>query len=135
MKIAVATNEQQKRVMGHLGRCRYFLIYDTDESGITGKEVRENTFTHHMMHGGEDHHHGEGHQHGGGHGHSHAALVDALQDCEYIIFQSGGWRVIEDLKAGNITPVLTDETEADEAVQKFLKGELEEKEDGSCHHH
>jgi predicted Fe-Mo cluster-binding NifX family protein len=129
MKIAVATNEQQKRVMGHLGRCRYFLIYDTNESGIVGKEIRENTFTHHMAHGGEHHQH-----HGEGHGHSHTALVDALKDCKYIIFQSGGWRIIEDLKAGNITPVLTDESIADEAVEKFLKGELEEKEDGACHH-
>ena len=130
MKIAVATNEQQKRVMGHLGRCRYFLVYETNDSEILGKEIRENTFTHHTAHGGEHHHH-----HGEGHGHSHAALVDALKDCKYIIFQSGGWRVIEDLKAGNITPVLTDESIADEAVLKFLKGELVEKEDGSCHHH
>lgn len=130
MKIAVATNEQQKRVMGHLGRCGYFLIYDTNESEIIGKEVRENTFTHHMMHGGEHHHH-----HGEGHGHGHAALVEGLKDCKYIIFQSGGWRVIEDLKAANITPVLTDESVADTAVEKFLKGELQEKEDSSCHHH
>jgi predicted Fe-Mo cluster-binding NifX family protein len=131
MKIAVATNDQV-RVTGHLGRCRSFLVYETNDSEILKRELRENTFTHHMTHPGEEHGH---HHHGEGEAHSHQGLVDGLNDCSHVIFQSGGWRVVEDLKNNNITPVLTDENLADEAVLKFLKGELVTKEDNSCNHH
>ena len=130
MKIAIASNDL-KHVTGHLGRCKSFIIYNAVSGKITGKEIRQNTFTHHSQgNHGEQHHH----EHGGGHHHSHAALVDALKDCEAVIFQSGGWRVIEDLKAGNIVPFLTDERMADEAAEKYLKGELSQKEDNTCDH-
>ena len=130
MKIAVATNDQVK-VTGHLGRCRSFMVYETDDSKILNKELRQNTFTHHMAHHGEEHGH---HHHGEGEVHSHQGLIDGLNDCSHVIFQSGGWRVIEDLKENNIIPVLTDESIADNAVLKFLKGELVTKEDNSCDH-
>ncbi|HKJ81472.1 MAG TPA: NifB/NifX family molybdenum-iron cluster-binding protein [Ignavibacteriaceae bacterium] len=133
MKIAVASNDF-KHVTGHLGRCKSFLIYDTENGKVIDKEVRQNTFTHHAQHG---HHHGEadGHGHGEGHHHSHAALVDNLNDCNTLIFQSGGWRIIEDLKQGNIIPFLTNEKIADEAVEKYLKGELVESGENACNHH
>jgi predicted Fe-Mo cluster-binding NifX family protein len=127
MKIAIASNDS-KHVTGHLGRCKSFIIYNTEDGKVTGKEIRQNTFTHHS-HGN----HGE-HEHGEGQHHSHAALVEALSDCETVIFQSGGWRVIEDLKAGNIIPFLTDERIADEAAEKYLKGELVESQDNTCDH-
>jgi len=75
------------------------------------------------------HHHGEGHSHG------HQSLINALSGVETIIFQSGGWRVIEDLKKNGIKPFLTDETIADNAVEKYLKGELIEKLENECNHH
>ena len=130
MKIAIASNDL-KHVTGHLGRCKSFIIYNAESGKITGKEIRQNTFTHHSQGNHDEQHH---HEHGGGHHHSHAALVDALKDCEAVIFQSGGWRVIEDLKAGNIVPFLTDERMADEAAEKYLKGELSQKEDNTCDH-
>jgi len=132
MKIAVATNNQQT-VAGHVGRCKGFMIYDTDDLKIKTKEYRENTFTHHRqgLHQ-EGQHHG-GHGHGGGQGHKR--LMEGIGDCQYLIFQSGGWRMIEDLKANNIQPIVTDEKIADDAVQKFIKGELEEKEATGCGEH
>ena len=45
-KIAVATNDNVL-VAGHVGRCKAFLIYETDGSKIISKEIRENSFTHH----------------------------------------------------------------------------------------
>ena len=129
MKIAVATNDM-KHVTGHLGRCRSFLVYETSETGILNKELRENTFTHHRIIGASHNveHHGEEH-------HSHQALVEGLKDCSHLIFQSGGMRVIEDLKSNNIIPILTDERIAEDAVLKLLNGKLEIKEDNSCSHH
>lgn len=127
MKIAIASNDL-KHVTGHLGRCKSFIIYNTESGKVTGKEIRQNTFTHHSQGNNGHHEHGEGHHH------SHAALVEALKDCEAVIFQSGGWRVIEDLKAGNIIPFLTDERIADAAAEKYLKGELIERQDNTCDH-
>jgi predicted Fe-Mo cluster-binding NifX family protein len=134
MKIAVASNDL-KHVTGHLGRCKSFIIYDTADGKVIDREIRQNTFTHHAQNG---HHHGggdgqgAGHGHGEGHHHSHAALVDNLKDCKTLIFQSGGMRIIEDLKAGNVIPFLTNERLADEAVGKYLKGELIESLENSC---
>ncbi len=131
MKIAVASNNKTS-VSGHIGRCKGFLIYETDENSIISKSYLENTFTHHRMHqqeeGQHEHHHGEGH------GHGHQNLIDALNGCSALIFQSGGWRLIEELEANGIKPVLTDERIADDAVTKYLNGELEIKEENSCHH-
>jgi len=129
MKIAVATNDNST-VAGHVGRCRAFLIYQTDGSNIQSKEVRENSFTHHgQKNGGGEEHHGEGQ------GHGHQNLIEGLKDCEVLIFNHGGWRLIEDMKAHNITPILTNEEIAESAVLKHIKGELIIFEENVCRSH
>ena len=130
-KIAVATNDQ-KRVTGHIGRCRAFMIYEIDGDKIMNKELRENNFTNHRRGGG--HHHGEGEGHGGqGHGrHSHEHLVNGLKDCTYLISSGGGWRVVEDLKQHNITTLFTDLEQIEDAVNKFINGELKNESDLVC---
>jgi predicted Fe-Mo cluster-binding NifX family protein len=132
MKIAVATNDNQS-VAGHVGRCRAFIVFETNDSQIVKKEIRENSFTNHMQHreNDEEHHHGEGH----GHGHNHHNLISGLKDCQVLIFNHGGWRLIEDLKANNIIPVLTDERLAEDAVTKYIKGELIINEENVCQGH
>jgi predicted Fe-Mo cluster-binding NifX family protein len=129
MKIAAATNDNIN-ITGHVGRCRAFIVYNIDEGKISNKEIRENTFTHHAAgQQNHEHHHGEGHHHG------HQNLIDALKDCSYLLFQGGGWRLIEDLKANNIKPFLTSESNAEGAVEKLLKGELKEESDLTCYSH
>jgi predicted Fe-Mo cluster-binding NifX family protein len=130
-KIAVATNDQ-KRVTGHIGRCRAFMIYEIDGDKIMKKELRENNFTNYRRGGG--HHHGEGEGHGGqGHGrHSHEHLVNGLKDCTYLISSGGGWRVVEDLKQHNITTLFTDVEQIEDAVNKFINGELKNESDLVC---
>ncbi len=130
MKIAVASNNHVN-VSGHLGRCKEFVVFETNnEKNIVSKEIRQNTFNHHS-HFGDEHQH----WHEGIHAHNHNELIGIINDCSHIIFQSGGWRVIEDLKANNITPLLTDEADAEKAVKKFLAGELISNEDNTCNHH
>jgi predicted Fe-Mo cluster-binding NifX family protein len=128
MKIAVATNDQQ-RVTGHIGRCRSFMVFELENGAILNKEVRDNTFTSHGSKEAHDHNHGEGA------GHHHTRLIEGLRDCAYLISSGGGWRVVEDLKANNITTLFTDETLIDNAVMKFLKGELNHNVDLVCRHH
>jgi predicted Fe-Mo cluster-binding NifX family protein len=140
-KIAVATNDNQK-VAGHVGKCKAFLVFETDGSKILDKVIRINSFTNHGKH--HDHneeqqpHHGEGHHHHHGEGqgqHNHHNLVDGLKDCDALIFNHGGWRMIEDLKAHNIKPILTNEVLAEDAVLKYLSGDLIISEENVCSGH
>ncbi len=132
MKIAVVT-DNELTVAGHAGRCRAFLVFETENKKIINKEVRINTFTHHRQHthNQHEHHHGERHNH------SHNALIDGLKDCKVLIFSHGGRRLVDDLKANNIKPILTDEALAEDAVLKYLDGTLVINEDNVCqgHHH
>jgi predicted Fe-Mo cluster-binding NifX family protein len=125
-KIAIATNDQ-KRVTGHIGRCRGFAVYEINDGKILNSEVRENLFTQHRRSG-------QGHQHRGeGEGrHSHENLINGLKDCSYLISSGGGWRVVEDLKQHNITTLFTNEELIENAVNKFIKGELKNETDLVC---
>ena len=132
-KIAVATNDQN-RVTGHIGRCKAFMIYEIDGDKIVNKELKENQFTIHRRGDGHHHHNGEGEGHGGqGHGrHSHEHLINGLKDCSYLISSGGGWKVVEDLRQHNITTLFTDVELIEDAVNKFIKGELKNDEDLVC---
>lgn len=132
MKIAVATNDNQK-VAGHVGRCKAFLVFETSDSKITDKVIRINSFTNH---GNHHDHNSEHHQHGEGHGqHNHHNLIDGLKDCDVLIFNHGGWHLIEDLKANNIKPILTNEDIAEDAVLKYLSGDLVVSKENVCSGH
>lgn len=127
MKIAVAS-DNLTTVTGHVGRCNGFLIFTIENDAIVAKEYRENIFTNHRMQNHENHH-GEKHSHG------HHGLIDGLSDCNALIFNHGGMRLIEDLKANNITPLITDEVNAESAVLKYISGELTINEENVCHGH
>lgn len=126
-KIAIATNDQ-KRVTGHIGRCRAFMVYEIDGDKIVNTELRENLFTNHRR-GGEHHQH-----HGDGGEHRHTHLIEGLKDCKYLISSGGGWRVVEDLRQHNIATLFTDVELIEDAVNKFIKGELKNETDLVCDH-
>ncbi len=127
-KIAIATDDQ-KRVTGHIGRCKGFAVYEIKDGEILNKEVRENLFTEHRRGGQRHQHHGEGEGR-----HSHEHLINGLKDCSCLISSGGGWRVVEDLKQHNITTLFTDEEFVDNAVNKFIKGDLKNETDLVCDH-
>ena len=129
-KIAIATDDQ-KRVTGHIGRCRGFAVYEINDGKILNKEVRENLFTNIeeadrviIM---------KVKARGGGR-HSHEHLINGLKDCSYLISSGGGWRVVEDLKQHNIATLFTDVELIEDAVNKFIKGELKNETDLVCDH-
>ena len=125
MKIAVATDDFQE-ITGHVGRCNGFLIVEVEKGKVINKEERANNFTHHKLHS---------HGAGDSHGHSHRSLVEALSDCNYLICQSAGWRLVEDLKTANIETIYTRVSDAVTAAVQLEKGELEVGEKGACHSH
>ena len=127
-KIAIATNDK-KRVTGHIGKCKAFVVYEIDGEKIINKELRENLFTNHRMMKQSHQHRGEGEER-----HSHTHLINGLKDCSYLISGGGGWRVVEDLKQYNIITLFTGIESIDEALTKFIKGELKNDSELVCSH-
>ena len=132
MRIAIASDDGQ-RIADHTGRCACFVIYDVQEEGrITASEVRLNTFTLHA--------HGKCQGDSGGTGHSggadrHAALLDAISDCEVFICRGMGPRLVADLQGRGISVIFCSETNADEAASKFVNGTLLALDTGTCEKH
>jgi predicted Fe-Mo cluster-binding NifX family protein len=116
------------------------MVYEIEGQKIINKELRENLFTNHRMQGhGHDHHgNGGGHSHehhgNGGGRHSHSHLIEGLKDCEYLISKGGGWRVVEDLKRYNIKTLFADEELIEDAVNKFISGNLKDDPNLTCDH-
>jgi predicted Fe-Mo cluster-binding NifX family protein len=107
------------------------MVFELENETILNKELRMNAFTSH----GTKEAHSHDHQHGEGAGHHHTRLIEGLKDCSYLISSGGGWRVVEDLKANNITTLFTDEELIDAAVEKYMKGELKNNADLVCKQH
>jgi predicted Fe-Mo cluster-binding NifX family protein len=146
MKIAVAT-EDGKSISQHFGRSPFFAVYDVEDGKILNKEMRPNTFTGHFRqgrggpgpggqgrgpggqgqgrHGPGGHGHGAGHGHGGGQGHRRVA--EGLKDCAAVISHGMGRSAWEDLRSKGIEMIVTDETDVDKAVSKYMEGKLEDR--------
>jgi predicted Fe-Mo cluster-binding NifX family protein len=143
MKIAVASIDGVS-ISHHFGRSECFIVFEAAEGQVTGREVRSNSYTAHAQgqcaghagHAGHEAHEAhEAHDHA--QPHSHAAIVNALSDCQVVLCYGMGWRAAEDLKQAGIQAFVLDaEATAEEAVQAFLAGKV--KPGGAfcrCHEH
>lgn len=129
MKIAVSSDDGIN-VCGHPGRCDKFIIFEVDGQNIVSKNVIDNTFTnHHMEH--RHQHHGEGHSH---QHNSHHSLLKALNGCNALITAGMGHRLVEDLVNNNITPIITNENLAEDAVKKYIAGQINNDLSKACQH-
>ena len=107
MKIAVASDDK-KTISNHFGRALGFVVFDVKEGKITGKEYRENI----------------GKSTGECHTCNHATMINNIKDCESVISHGMGMGIYNDLESNKIKAVVTDEVIAEEAVKKYLKGNL-----------
>jgi predicted Fe-Mo cluster-binding NifX family protein len=129
MKIAVAALDAAT-VSQHFGRSACFIVFDVKDGRITGKEVRDNTFTPHAKgecDGEHDHQHDQPH--------SHAGILNALRGCDVVLCRGMGWRAAEDLKAHGIKPFITAlDATPDEIANAYVAGKLKASEDACrCH--
>ncbi len=132
MKIAVATDDQVN-VTGHVGRCKGFIVFEVEDGKIISREVRQNGFTNHAK-GDHQHHDHQSHEHEHAHNHSHESLAKGLSDCSHLVSHGMGMRLVNDMKANNIMPIITDVVNAEEAVLLLEKGELVSYENKACQH-
>ena len=119
MKIAVASTETLS-LSNHFGRSAFFVVFEVENGEIKGKEIKKNNHTPHAR--GECA--GEAHA-GGNHGHGHADVISALQGCEAVICGGMGERAAQDLSARGIRPLIVSaDCSVDQAVSRYLAGEL-----------
>ncbi len=118
-KIAVPSNDGTN-ISEHFGMSPTFVVFETENGAIVGKETRGNAQEQHEP--GECHGAGE---HNPTHGHNHAGMAEVLKDCETILCRGMGRRAAESLKEYGIVPLLVQtELPAEEAVLAYLAGSL-----------
>ena len=107
-----------KTICGHLGKCRDFIIYKTDGKEITGKSIISTG--------------GACPGHGADHSAPHTHNVSPFDGCHAVITQGMGQGMLNGLMQAGIQPVITDQSDPDTVVLKFLRGELSGTTKSSC---
>lgn len=123
MKIAFASDDE-RTIAAHFGRARGFLLFELDNGKVTSREYRLNTFTGHAR-GMEGADHAID---------RHGPILAALKDCRAVISHGMGQRIYQDLCQAGIEAIITDESDIDKALERYLKGSLEDRPELGCRH-
>lgn len=125
MKIAFIT-EDGETISQHFGRAPYYLVIEVDEGKVLNQEMREKLG--HQQFAEEGHQHDHGHDQGSGMGSAshekHNRMAQAIQDCEVLICGGMGMGAYQSMQAFDITPLVTQLSAIDEALQAYLSGDL-----------
>ena len=121
MKVAVVSDDE-KTLAAHFGRARGFLVYEVEERQVKHCEYRLNTFTGHAR----------GLEGAGCQADHHGPILSALKDCAAVISHGMGRRIYDDLRQAGIEAIITDETDAERAIARYLKGELANLPERAC---
>lgn len=132
MKIAIPSNDNIS-VSAHFGRSLGFIVFDTEKQEILTNEYRENNVTGHALGQHSDHMNEPNHTHGE-HNHSHNGILNLLHDCEIVIAGGMGQRLYSDFMSADKKVFVTRETDAKQAVNLFLKSQLDNNPDSCCRH-
>ena len=128
MKIAVATNNY-KNIVGHVGMCKGFILYDVKDGNIVGRKEIINPFSkvNDAMGNSVHHNHNSEHHHDGGehHHHNHADLGEALKGMDFMLCKKAGPGLVQSLASIGIKVLFTEEKFGDDAVIKLENKTLE----------
>jgi predicted DNA-binding protein (UPF0251 family)/predicted Fe-Mo cluster-binding NifX family protein len=125
MNIAIVTDDG-RTVSGHFGRATGYAVYTVENSTVTGRELREKAGHHTFAGQGDEPDHDESGRHGFGAGAQsrHAAMAATIGDCQVLISGGMGQGAYNNLKEHGIEPIITDETDIEGAVERYLAGDL-----------
>ena len=128
MRVAIPSDDGTN-MASHTGRASGFIVYDIEAEEAYRVEYRSNTYTAHAKgECNEDQHH----THQGYH--DHEELLDALHDCQIMIAQGMGPRLVMDLSRRGIEVLFCNQHVADEAAQQYAAGDLVSTGKSSCGH-
>ena len=124
MKIGIASNDQNS-IAEHFGRTKGFVIVELENGQELSRTYRKNKFSVHSQPG--SHEHAE-------HGHSHTAILEALADCELVMARGMGRRIYDDLRGAKIESYITSQSQVDEAIEAYIRGDLDDNPEKGCVH-
>lgn len=113
LKVAIVTDDE-KTISQHFGRAKFYLVYDIKNGKIEGKETRPKAAHHGQS---EEHHHQDNL--------IHRSMSSNIDDCEALIARGMGWGAYDAMERSGIKPFITDKESADEAVEAYIKGILD----------
>ncbi len=126
MKVAIVTDDGLT-VSQHFGRARFYLVVEVDGGKEIDRELRPR-FTPHRSGGAG---HGESHAPGQPHGtgpeamRRHASMIEAIEDCQFLIAGGMGTGAVQAMEAAGIRVTLTDVRRIDQVLEEFLGGTLQ----------
>jgi predicted Fe-Mo cluster-binding NifX family protein len=128
MKIAAITDDGTT-ISQHFGRASHYMVLTIENGKIIDREMREKLG--HNQFSGEAHeeHHGENHGMDEAHHERHAQMAGAISDCEVLLCGGMGMGAYESMRRLNITPIVTDVRDVDQAVAMYIAGTLRDQTD------
>ena len=124
MKIA-AISDDGTTISQHFGRAPLYVVVTVENGKIVDQETRAKTGHHTFAaHQPPDLAPGERHGYDAGSQVRHESMAEAISDCQVLLAGGMGWGAYEAMQSYNITPIVTDVRNIDEAVQLYLDGKL-----------
>ena len=124
MKIA-AISDDEITISQHFGRAPLYMVVTVEDGKVVNKETRPKAGHHTFAaHSSPDLAPGERHGYDTGSQVRHKSMAEAISDCQVLLAGGMGWGAYEGMQGYNITPVVTDVKNIDEAVQLYLDGKL-----------
>ena len=124
MRIAVVSDDEVT-ISQHFGRAPYYVVVTVDEGKVIAKETRpkagHHTFAAHQTPKLEP---GERHGYDAGSGARHESMAEAISDCQVLLSGGMGWGAYEAMQGYGITPIVTDVSDIDEAVELYIADRL-----------
>jgi len=127
MKIAAITDDGTL-ISQHFGRSPYFLVLTIEDGKIVSRELREKLNHNHFssQHHHPDEPHERHHRHGQDEGshRKHTEMANTIADCQAVLCGGMGRGAYTSMLQLGITPIVTDISTVDEAVQAYLDGKI-----------
>lgn len=124
IKIAIITDDGVT-VSQHFGRAPLYVVVTAENGKVTGKESRSKA-GHHTFGSEQEAPHSPGQPHGfdADSEAKHATMAQPISDCQVLLAGGMGMGAYQSLKSYNIESIITDVENIDEAVKRYLAGNL-----------
>jgi predicted Fe-Mo cluster-binding NifX family protein len=128
MRIAAITDDGTN-ISRHFGRAPFYAVFTVENQQVVKREMRDKMGHQQFVH--EEGLLDEQGRHGFGPGSEqrHAAMAQAIKDCDVLLSGGMGWGAFESMKQAGIKTVVTDIVSIEEAVQAYLDGTIVERTD------
>jgi len=123
MKIAVVTDDS-KIISAHFGRAQFYDVFTISNNQIVARETRSKANHNHFTQEYHEHSHGLGYGTDPASKHRHNAMIEAINDCQFLLAHGMGMGAHQSPAASGIRPIITDTEIIEEALDQFLSGEL-----------